>query len=284
MNAMFRHTLKRLRGQAIGWGLALAVLGFIITSLFNTVAQMRDQIQQLVSTLPPAVLAFVGNVDRMFSPAGFLDARYFSLMPLILGVFAVVIGSGLIASDEENGTLDLILAQPISRTQLFIGRWLAFLGALIGILFMAWLGLVIAIVLASIDLNPLQVALPFLALFGVLIWFGNFALLLSLIVPSRRAAASLSGLLLVASYFITTLARVSTDLVPLAKFSPLNYYQGGDALNGLNVGWLAGLLIASIVFMAIAWWLLQQRDIRVFGEGSWGMSWRGRKSIGRKTT
>jgi ABC-2 type transport system permease protein len=89
--------------------------------------------------------------------------------------------------------------------------------------------------------------------------------------PSRRAAASLSGLLLVASYFITTLAHVSTDLAALAKFSPLNYYQGGDALNGLNVDWLARLLIASIVFMAIALWRFQRRDIRVFGEGSWSL-------------
>ncbi len=284
MSAMFKHTLKRMRGQMIGWGLALAILGFGIASLFNTVSQMRDQIEQLVGTLPPAVLAFAGNIDRMFSPAGYLDARYFMLMPLILGVFAVVIGSGLIASDEENGTLDLILAQPISRTKLFIGRWLAFLGALVGILFIAWLGLVIAIGLSSIDLNLLQVALPFLSLFGISIWFGSFALTLSLIVPSRRAAASLSGLVLVASYFITTLARVSTDLASLARFSPLNYYQGGDALNGLNVGWFAGLLIASIVFTAIALWRFQRRDIRVFGEGSWGAGWRGRKSIVRKTS
>ena len=115
MNAMFRHTLKRLQGQIIGWGVALAVLAFIIASLFHTVTQMRDQLGQLINSLPRELLAFVGNIDRMFSPAGFLDARYFSLMPLILGVFAVIIGSGLIASDEENGTLDLLLAYPIRR-------------------------------------------------------------------------------------------------------------------------------------------------------------------------
>jgi ABC-2 type transport system permease protein len=272
MSAMLRHTLQRLQGQLIGWGLALAILGFIVLSLFDTVLQLRDQLQQLIGTLPPAVLAFVGNIDRMFTPAGFLDARYFSLMPLILGTFVVVIGSGLIASDEENGTLDLILAQPISRTQLFIGRWLAFLGALIGILFIAWLGLSLAILLASIDLDWLQVWLPLIALLGILIWFGSLALMLSLVVPSRRAAASLSGLVLVASYFITTLARVSTGLAALARWSPLNYYQGGDAINGLNVGWLAGLLATSIVFLTIAWWRFQRRDIRVFGEGSWGLS------------
>ena len=272
MNAMFRHTLTRLRGQLIGWGVALAVLGFLITSLFNTVVHMRDQLQQLIGTLPPAALAFVGSLDRMFSPAGYLDARYFGLLPLILGILAVVIGSGLIASDEENGTLDLILAYPIRRIDLLIGRWLAFGAALIGILLIAWLGLVLAIVFASIDLNWLQVAIAFIPLFAILIWFGSFALLLSLILPSRRSAASLSGLVLVASYFITTLAKVSTDLSALAQFSPLNYYQGGDALNGLNLGWLIGLIGVTLIFTAIAAWLFQRRDIRVFGEGSWGLS------------
>jgi ABC-2 type transport system permease protein len=272
MSAMLRHTLTRLRGQIIGWGLALAVLGFVITALYHTALQMRDQLQQLMSTLPPQMLAFVGNIDRMFSPAGFLDARYFSLLPLILGAFAVIVGSGLIASDEENGTLDLILAHPIRRIDLFIGRWLAFSAALIGILLLAWLGLVLAIILASIDLNWLQVAIAFIPLFAVLIWFGSFALLFSLILPSRRTAASLSALVLVASYFITTLAKVSSDLSALAQFSPLNYYQGGDAINGLDVGWLVGLLAVTIGFMLLAWWLFQRRDIRVFGEGNWGLS------------
>ena len=269
MTTVVRYMLIRLRGQMIGWGLALAVLAFIIASLYNTAVQMREQIEQLISTLPREALAFVGSLDRIFSPAGYLDTRYFSLMPLILGVFAVVIGSGLIASDEENGTLDLILAHPIRRAELFIGRWLAFVGALAGILFMAWLGLVIAIGLSSIPLNGPEVALPFVSLFGILVWFGGLALMLSMIVPSRRMAASLSGLVLVASYFITTLARVSTDLAALAKWSPLTYYQGGNASDSFNAGNFFGVFLISIVFAAIGLWLFQRRDIRVAGEGGW---------------
>jgi ABC-2 type transport system permease protein len=268
----------RLRGQIIGWGLALAVLAFIIASLYNTAVQMRGQIEQLIGTLPREVLAFVGSLDRLFSPTGYLDTRYFSLMPLILGVFAVVIGSGLIASDEENGTLDLILAHPIRRAELFIGRWLAFLGALAGILFMAWLGLVIAIGLSSIQLNGLEVGLPFISLFGIVVWFGGLALTLSMIVPSRRMAASLSGLVLVASYFITTLARVSPDLAALAKWSPVTYYQGGNALDIFNAGDFIGLMLISIVFVMIGLWLFQRRDIRIAGEGGWRLPFMARRT------
>jgi ABC-2 type transport system permease protein len=190
-------------------------------------------------------------------------------MPLIVGVFAVIIGSGLIVGDEENGTLDLILAHPVRRLDLILGRWLAFCCALLGILCAAWLGLVIASNFSSIKFGWLDMALPFVSLFGVLVWFGGLALLLSMIMPSRRLAASLTGLILAASYFITTFARINPKLNALAQWSPLTYYQGGSALEGFNAGDFVGLLIMSIVFVAIATWLFQRRDIRIAGEGGW---------------
>jgi hypothetical protein len=50
---------------------------------------------------------------------------------------------------------------------------------------------------------------------------------------------------------------------------PYAYYQGSEAINGLNWGWLLGLLTVSAVFLLLAWWRFQNRDIRVAGEGSW---------------
>ncbi len=277
MTTIVRYMLIRLRGPIIGWGFALAALAFLIASLYHTAVQMRQQLEQLLSTLPREMIAFVGSLDRLFSPAGFLDARFFSMLPLILGVLAVIVASGLIVSDEENGTLDLILAHPIRRAELFIGRWLAFLGALAGILFITWLGLVIAVGLSSIPLNGFELALPFISLFAILMWFGGFALMVSMIVPSRRMAASLSGLLLVASYFITTLARVSADLAALARWSPITYYQGGSAMDSFNIGDFIGLILISIVFAAIGLWRFQHRDIRVAGEGGWPPATRPRR-------
>lgn len=272
MITVMRHTWLRLRGQIIGWGLALAALSLIVAPLYNTLVQQRVLVEDLVKNLPPEFMALIGSFDRLFSPAGFLGVRYFSMLPLILGVFAVITGSGLIASDEESGTLDLILAQPISRAELYLGRWLAFSAALIGILFVAWLGLIAGIRIGAIDLNGLAVALPFIALFSLLSWFGGLALLLSLIVPSRRLAASLSGLVLAASYFVTTLAEISADLRGLAAMSPLTYYQGGGAIEGLNTGDFGGLLLMSIVCVMIGLRLFQRRDIRIAGEGGWRLS------------
>jgi ABC-2 type transport system permease protein len=191
------------------------------------------------------------------------------MLPLLLGVFAVIVGSGLIAGDEENGTLDLILAHPVRRFDLLTGRWLAFCVALLGILIIAWLGLILAGSLSSIKFSPLDLALPFIALFGILIWFGGLGVLLSLTLPSRRLAASITGLILAASYFITTFALMDPSLENVAKWSPLTYYQGGSAMEGFNVGYFAGLLLMSFIFVVLSAWLFQRRDIRIAGEGGW---------------
>jgi len=269
MNTIFRYALLRLRGQIIGWGVALAALALVVASLYDAALQMRGQLEQLLDTMPKEIMLFVGGIDRVFSPAGFLDTRFFSMLPLILGVFVILIGSGLVVGDEENGTLDLILAHPVRRVDLIVGRWLAFCVALLGILALAWLGLIIATTFTSIKFSWLEVALPFVSLFGILIWFGGLALLLSLILPSRRLAASLTGLILAASYFITTFARLSPNLNGLAQWSPLTYYQGGSALEGFNLGDFSGLLFMAIIFVALGLWLFQRRDIRIAGEGGW---------------
>ena len=108
-----------------------------------------------------------------------------------------------------------------------------------------------------------------MSLAAVLFFYGGLSLLLSLVLPARRTAAMAAGVILLASYFITTLARLDKGMEPVARFSPISYYQSGDAIEGLNGRWLAGLLAAALIMAALAWWCFERRDIRVAGEGGW---------------
>ena len=85
----------------------------------------------------------------------------------------------------------------------------------------------------------------------------------------NRISAMLAGLIVVGSYFVTSLARVIDDLKTVAKLSPLNYYQGGEAMEDMNVAWAVTLLVIAALFAVLAWWRFERRDIRVAGEGAW---------------
>jgi len=273
MFTIFRNAFSRYRGQILGWGLSLAALCLFMTSFYKTIEAEKDQYMKIMDAYPKELMAFFGTSEamEMFTPAGFLNLEFFSYMPIIIGIFAILAGSGMLAGDEESGTMDLVLAHPVSRTALFMGRALAFLVATIAIMVLTWIGFLIGLPGSGLGLNALEIGRPFISLSAVLLLFGTLALVLSMLLPSRRMAAMTSGILMVASFFVTALANLDKTVEKIAKISPLNYYQGGLAINGVKWGWVVGLVGISLMFVLIAWWRFERRDIRVGGEGGWGL-------------
>jgi ABC-2 type transport system permease protein len=271
VKVIFRYALMRSAGTILVWGLSLFLIAWPVVLAYDVVQKEQDKIKEVAKNFQFFFGAMGADLDRITHPSEYLTMRFFSYMPLILGIFAILSGSGLTAVDEEKGTLDLILAHPVSRTSIFLGRFLAMLVTLLAILVMSWSGLVVWMARTNLrdQISPTQLVLPFLSLLSELLFFGTLALLLSLILPSRRQAATAGGVILVGSFFITMFSRLDPGLERIARFSPLTYYQSGQAILGLNSYWLAGLLVAATCHTFLAWYLFEQRDIRVAGEGVW---------------
>jgi ABC-2 type transport system permease protein len=267
--AIFKHTLERSWMQIMWWGFSLGALGLVTVAFYPSVATMRDSLQQMINSIPEGLLTFFGDAQASFAPAGYLGFYFFSYLPLIMGIFAVLEGSGMTATDEEKGTLDLVLAYPVSRMALLLGRAAAQVVIQAGILLVTWLCCLVLLGSSKLEIGWLALLLPFISLLAVSVLFTFLALCLSLVMPSRTAAASTTGLLLVVCYFLSSFQLLDKNLVFAAKFSPLSYYQSGNAVNGLNWGWFLGLLAAALIFAVLATWLFQRRDIRVGGVAGW---------------
>jgi ABC-2 type transport system permease protein len=270
MITTLRYALTWFRGQILGWGLGIAALGLILVPFYDRFKDQQESFLQMVESYPPEFMAlFGGDATALATPEGYLNMYGFSLLPIIIGIFAVLAGSGLLASDEENGRLDLIVAHPVSRLGLFWGRLAAFAGATLAILVLGWLGFCILLGTSSLDVGWREMALPFLTVLDQALIFGTLALLLSLLLPSRRLAAAGAGIVLVMSYLLSSMATLNESLSAIAKLLPYEYFQGGEALGGLDLASFLSLLAASAVLALVAWWRFERRDIRVGGEGSW---------------
>ncbi len=270
MITIFNNTLRRNLWQLLGWGVTFGLVTLYLMLLYKPLVEQQSQMISLIQAYGPNFMAFFGGQMDIFSPGGYMDFGFFSYIPIVAGIFALLVGSGLIVADEEKGTLDLVLAHPVSRSGLFWGRFLAFMTVTAGILLLTWLGFVAGLSSAGWKgVNLFKLLLPHVDLFAILMLFGALALLLSLALPSRTLAASLTGALLVASYFVTSLARVSDKLASINDLSPLKYYEGGRAVDNLEGAHLLGLLGTMLLFTLLAWWLFERRDVRVSGTGSW---------------
>ncbi len=270
MITTLRYTLSALRGQILGWGLGVAALGLILVPFYDVFMDQQADFLQMIESYPPEFLAFFGgDAASLATTEGYLGMYGFAMLPVIVGIFAVIAGSGLLASDEESGRLDLIVAHPISRSALFWGRTLAFAVASFAVMVLGWLGFCVLLGGSSLDLSWGQMALPFLPLLAQTLIYGALALLLSMLLPARRYAAACAGLVLVLSYFLSSMAGLNENLATIARLLPYEYFQGGEALNGLDWPPLLGLLAVSAILAVGAWWRFDRRDIRVVGEGAW---------------
>ncbi len=275
MITVFNHSLSRQRGAILGWGLTLAVIAMIFVPFYDSIAENAAQFQQMIELYPKELMAFFtgGGTFNFTTPEGFLSVEYFSFMPLVIGVFAILAGSGLLAADEERGVLDLVAAQPISRTALYWGRLLSLVVSLVSILILGYAGVMIGTTYSLMKLDAVETIIPFASLFAYLLFFMGLSLLLSMVLPSRSSASMVAGIVLVASFLLSGLAQLNDTLAAFEPFMPNTYYQGLGWTEGFKWDWFFILAGVGLVFILFAWWAFQRRDIRVGGEGSFRLPW-----------
>lgn len=268
MYTEFIHTLRRMRGSIIGWGIGLFLYGLLMASFYSSLQGMTE-LTELLENYPPEMLAFFPSISEIMTPQGYMDTYYFAYMTLIIGIFAVVAGGNLLVADEEKGILDLLLAYPVSRSGFFFGRFAGYLTATAVILLISWLGWLIPSGSSGLGLNALQLLKPFIPLFAVLVLFGVTALFLSMLLPSARSAVGFAGALLVFNFLLVGISNINPDLQAIYQYTPLYFYQGGGAIAGVD--WINLLVLGGICLpiILLAWWLFNRREIRVGGEGGW---------------
>ena len=114
----FKRTLRKYRGQIIGWGIGLTAYSLLMVSIYSDIAQI--DFAAFLEYYPEEIMAFFGSsILAISSPEGYLDIYFFNYMTLIIGIFAVGTGAKLLVKDEEDGLLDLILSYPINRSGIF---------------------------------------------------------------------------------------------------------------------------------------------------------------------
>jgi ABC-2 type transport system permease protein len=258
------ESLRDGRRSLLWW--VLGVAGIVaLNVVFYPSVRDDPALNDFARDLPESVRAlFVGGELDLTSPAGYLNSQIYALTaPLLLLIFAIGAGSGAVAGEEERGTLDLLLAQPLRRRDYVGGRFAA-LAARVAALSAALLATVaITSLLVDLDIGfgRLVAASTSLWLLGLL--FGGLALAAGAVRPGRTGAIAVAAGVGVLAWLLDGLAQTVGPLEPLRPLSP--YYQalGRDPL-GDGAPWTGWLLLAlgAAAAAAVAIWGLERRDVR----------------------
>ena len=264
LSSVFLKTVRDMRRGLLWWSLGLAGLVAMLAAVYPTVRDNPD-LTKLVEQYPEALkslLSFGGGVDYT-SGAGYLGSELFSFMiPLLFLVAAIGTGARAIAGEEEKGTLDLLLANPVSRRRVVLEKLGALALELLALGLVLWIGLVIGSHATSMKVSAAHLGAGAAAAVLLGIAFGTISLLIGAASGKRGLALGLSAALAVIAYVVNSLAPLVSSLEPLQKLTPVYHYTASDPLrNGLEASHVAVLAGIALVAAVLAVAAFDRRDI-----------------------
>jgi ABC-2 type transport system permease protein len=262
---IFRRFFKDKRRWIIWWSVGTAA--FILLSIaFYPVFKELGEFDEQLENANEGVRALLGGQGgiSLISPEGFLHSQVFAQsLPILLLIFAIGLGSRAIAGAEGDGTLEFLLANPVTRRRVVLERYATVVAQTI-VLGAVATGVVVAFA-PLVQLDGLSMA-NVLGACGGAICFG---LVHATIAFASGAATGKRGMAIATSASVGVGGFVLFGLVsggvlePFRFLSPWWWYVSRNTVAlGLAPESIWAPLAVSAVLAAVSVALFERRDLR----------------------
>ncbi|TDQ53682.1 ABC transporter permease subunit [Actinorugispora endophytica] len=263
-SSVFTRFLRDNLRALVGWTVGVAAVTALYGSFWPSMSEAGDAMDAYVESLPEGFMESMGWTS-LSTVDGYLNATVFGLLvPVLLVIAAVSLGSRAIAGDEEAGALELLMAHPVTRVGVVLQRAAAsavFL-AVPGLTVFGTLALLGPAIDVDIPLDRLLAASTGVTLIALV--HGAVALAVGAATGRRAVALGAAAVLAVVGYLGNTFARQVEELEWLRFGSAFHYAMAPDPLvNGFDAGATAVPAAAAAVLTAIAAAAFDRRDIGV---------------------
>ena len=259
---LFAHTWRAQGLKMLIVFVALTIWGALLPIVYGAFGQTFREI--IDSGIVPEELTQFGGGD-IFTLSGSISLGAIHPISLILNsVFAVGFATAAIAGERQRGTLEVLLARPLSRRAIYLTLLIATLTFVaVGVL-ATLLGATIGSAIGGV-LDELAVdRLPLVWLNGFLLFsaFAAIGLAASVSFDRLTPALGITAGIVVLMYFLEVLGTIWPDAEVLQPYSLFHYYQPKAVLEG-DAPVLNFALPGIVAVVAIAWSLFEfpRRDL-----------------------
>lgn len=249
--------LRKHMRTAIIWIAAFTLYVAMIVSIYPTFsnAGMLDVVKNY-----PEPFKKMFNVDLMASLPGFLSVEIFTFLPLVLAFFPITTLAGAIAGEEERGSMDIYLAQPISRRHIVLANVISTAIWCIVMLTVACVANRVLAQVRGMELGFRQALEGFLGVFPVIFVFGLIALAVGSFARTKGAATGAAFVTMFMLYLANAIGKLVPDYESIRTISPFRWYDD-PIINGINWTGVLILLTACLVLLLTAIVVFDRRDV-----------------------
>ena len=262
-NLLWHEVLSR-RNAIIGWSIGLILFGLMYTSIYP---EMEGQLEALADL---SVYQAMGVEVATFE--GYLGSTVIGFVPILLGVYAIMAATSTLAGEEDDGTLEMLLATRLARWQLVVAKGVGLLIVTAIIVVLAGIGNVLGL---NFVLTQIETAVTNFDVFAVvlsslpLVWaMMMLSLFFGTFFPNRRIAMMAGFLVLILSYFGENIGGMVESMEAVKPYSLFTYFDSSSAvfIDGVAVQDVLVLLTIATISFVLAIISFQWRDVTV---GNW---------------
>lgn len=261
LRSVYDRSMREQLRSLTGWVSGLTAFCVIMMSIFPTIHANRS-FAKLINAYP-AVLRKLFQISDYTTGPGYLRAEVFSFMaPLLVAIFAILLGSDLLAGEEERRTIDVFLANPVSRRRVVVEKWMALATGTLALcaVLEVMLGAVGPLFRLHVGWAPLSAVVLGSALFAL--FSGTLALTIGALTGARGLARGVSAAVAVAMYLVSSLSQIVGWLVPARPASLWYQALGYDPLSSGFGYWRLGVVVGvTAVILALAVVFFDRRDL-----------------------
>jgi ABC-2 type transport system permease protein len=250
-----RIRLLAVMVAAFGWGILIPIVYVQFSDAF------RDMVE---SGLIPENLMNFGSGSLFTLPGAITLGLQHPLAIAFLGIFAIGSTTGAVAGERENGTLEVLLARPISRVTVYVTLAIAIVILLALVLLALLGGQVFGVAIQGLSDELDLAAMPLVVANGLLLWgaFAAFGLAASVTFDRHAPALGLSLAYLLVNYFLEILGSLWTDVAWSQEYSLFHHFQPGEILQG-NADPIDFLILGVAVILPVVYALIvfPRRDL-----------------------
>jgi ABC-2 type transport system permease protein len=244
-------------------GLLLVVVAGGIISQFET-PEARQEIRNIVDAVPPIMQGLAGKPVNVETMGGYIQYKYGGFLPLVIGLWSILALSSTLAGETRRGSLDIVLAAPISRRRAALQKVLGHVLMLGIALSIIGIGTALAGTFGTLPGDEISVG----AAFAFALWLGMMALaagsLAFALAPfvGRGSAAGLAGAVMLGGFLLNGYQTAIPELAPFANLAWFGWTSNHIPLAG-QFDWPSLGLVAllCLVLLAIGVEAFVRRDL-----------------------
>jgi ABC-2 type transport system permease protein len=262
----FVKGLRDQRRSLLIWVASVAAYVVMMCSLFPNIRKSSADMQDYIESMPEAFRrAFMGESTDFGNAVTYLNGELFSFMtPLFVMIFAIALAAAQIAGEEENGTLSLLLAYPVSRTRLLLQKYAVLVAGTVALCAAHLATMAIANMAIGLDMptGDLIGAHVSLLLLGLAV--GTVAFATGAATGKRGLTIAVGAAVGIVAYLLNIVAQLVESLFWIRRLSLFYYYGGAEPLRlGLRPAYAAVLLAVTVGAALVAWFSFERRDVHV---------------------